>query len=269
MYGGGYGGGYPPQPPMGGGYGGGYPQQPGYPPQGGFPPQGGYPPAGGMPGFPGAAPAGYGGSMGGMPGMPGMGGMGPPGTGMQGMQPPANFANNWYATYYNQMQQAEMADARQWFQSVDTDRSGSITANEIAQITFGGFPLGLETAYRLVRVFDRDRSGTMDFFEYATLHKFMKSLQTAFFAADRDHSGHLDVRELPAALNAAGLQLAPNAVMALARKYAAMPVGFAEFLQLASTVAQCKSLFEWRDVNRTGKLTVDFNTLLELVGEMS
>merc|ERR1712137_574517 len=51
--------------------------------------------------------------------------------------------NNWYAQYYNQIQQAEMQKLQAWFATVDTDRSGSITATELQRVTFGGYTLGL------------------------------------------------------------------------------------------------------------------------------
>merc|ERR1712137_1070474 len=78
----------------------------------------------------------------------------------------AQAQNAWYAQYYNQIQQAEMNKLRAWFASVDSDRSGSISHVELARLTFGGFPLGLDIAIKLVKVFDRDRSGTIEFYEY-------------------------------------------------------------------------------------------------------
>jgi len=46
----------------------------------------------------------------------------------------------------------------------------------------------LKTAVKLIKVFDRDGSGTIDFYEYASLHKFITSLQTAFTTADSVYS---------------------------------------------------------------------------------
>lgn len=113
-----------------------------------------------------------------------------------------------------------------WFRSVDRDNSGSITAHELQMVTFGGFPLGMDIAIKLVKVFDKDRSGTigeslkhspawlppmavscprqhvsvlscvalcqthtltvvLDFFEYASMHKFITLMQQAFTQGDR------------------------------------------------------------------------------------
>jgi Ca2+-binding EF-hand superfamily protein len=49
----------------------------------------------------------------------------------------------------------ERQEAQAWFAAIDRDRSGSITANEIAACTFANTPLGWDTASKLVRVFDK------------------------------------------------------------------------------------------------------------------
>eukprot|EP01091_Cochliopodium_minus_P019845 TRINITY_DN846_c0_g1_i1.p1 TRINITY_DN846_c0_g1~~TRINITY_DN846_c0_g1_i1.p1 ORF type:complete len:144 (-),score=39.69 TRINITY_DN846_c0_g1_i1:319-750(-) len=99
----------------------------------------------------------------------------------QGMQVPPQSFQGWFTVYYNLIQPHEMLEITSWFQSIDRDRSGSITANEIQHCTFGQLPLGFEVAQKLVRVFDKDKSGTIDFYEYAAMHKFLALMQGAFF----------------------------------------------------------------------------------------
>lgn len=140
-----------------------------------------------------------------------------------------------------------MYEIQAWFRSVDRDGSGTITANEIAgstsslfsfcclkrsfnstlSVTFNGVPLGLDVASKLVRVFDRDGNRHIgvnalvhslhgmavltffwpDFYEYAAMHKFLASLQAAFFAADSNRSGTIDANEIYNALTRAGFQV--------------------------------------------------------------
>lgn len=251
MYGQGYGGGYPPQ-------------------GGGYPPQGGYPPASGAFGAPspyGAPPPG---------GLPG----GPPGTVVHQQTttvvtnvgpPPSSFNNNWFSSYYSQIQQQEMYEIQAWFRSVDRDGSGSITSNEIAGITFNGVPLGLDVATKLVRVFDRDGNRSIDFYEYAAMHKFLASLQAAFFAADSDRSGTIDAREIHNALAAAGFQVSLPVVQTfmMVHNKTGYGVNFHQFLLICATIAQGRSLFQWRDSQRSGRITVTLDQLLELVAQMS
>jgi len=193
-------------------------------------------------------------------------------TGYQPMPPPSTgFNNSWFAGYYNQMGNNELYELQSWFQSVDRDRSGSISANELAVVTFNGQPLGYQAAAKMLQVFDRDRSGNISFYEYAALHKFMMVLQNAFFAGDRDRSGRLDGREIHVALGVAGFQLSFNTVQALMRKYDTSGYGitFPDFLLLCATVAQGRSLFELKDTRRTGQLSFNLDQLLELVGLLS
>jgi Ca2+-binding EF-hand superfamily protein len=49
-----------------------------------------------------------------------------------GLAPPPKIANAWYASYFTSMAPHERMEAQAWFQAIDRDRSGHITANEIA-----------------------------------------------------------------------------------------------------------------------------------------
>jgi len=168
------------------------------------------------------------------------------------------------------MNQNELYEIQAWFTSVDLDRSGTITANELAAITFNGVPLGPLVATKLVQVFDKDRSGSIVFYEYAAMHKFLSTLQTSFFASDTDRSGRIDAREIHAALAKTGLQVGLPAVQCLMTKYDKSGYGliFQDFLLLCATIAQGRSLFQWRDTSRTGQISINLDQLLELVGQM-
>jgi hypothetical protein len=57
---------------------------------------------------------------------------GQPAYAQPGLAPPPKIANAWYASYFTSMQPHERMEAQAWFQAIDRDRSGTITANEIA-----------------------------------------------------------------------------------------------------------------------------------------
>jgi hypothetical protein len=90
-----------------------------------------------------------------------------------------------YSQYYTRASTVDTSECQQWFNAVDRDRSGSITPNELQSLSFGGRPLGYPIALKLVKVFDRDRNGNIDFREYVTLHMFLKLMQQAFAQCDR------------------------------------------------------------------------------------
>jgi len=237
------GGGYPPvggmAPPMGGQY---PPVGGGYPPVGGqYPPVGGqYPPVGGM--------------------APPMGGMAPQG-------PPSSF-QGWFTIYYNMIQPHELLEITSWFQAIDKDRSGRITAAEIQSCTFGGVPLGFDLAQKLVRVFDKKRDGQIDFYEYAAMHKFLALMQQAFFAGDIKRNGRLDAREIHIALGVGHMTISYPAIESLYNFYNKDGYGctFQDFLKMCTHIARAKSVFEWEDVGRTGTIAINFEKFLQMTG---
>lgn len=113
-----------------------------------------------------------------------------------------------------------------WFQSVDRDRSGQIDANELSTAIWpGGRQFDKSTINKFLVIFDTDRSGTMSFYEYAALYKYIETLTTAFWYCDRDRSMTLDPTELPTALQQAGYALDVETTNLLKKRYAKPPVG--------------------------------------------
>jgi len=155
-----------------------------------------------------------------------------------------------------------------WFSSVDTDRSGTISANELALLQFGGRPLGFRTAKKLITVFDKRQMGSVDFPEYASLHQFLNKMQSDFFQADRDRSGFLDPNEIFGALQNAGFQLSLPTVQAICNKFDTTPPGqpklglaFENFLQVVAHLAAVRSIFEWNDVQKNGRVTFSYDQM--------
>jgi hypothetical protein len=56
-------------------------------------------------------------------------------------------------------------------------------------VTFDGRPLGFEAALKLVKVFDKDRNGRVDFFEYASMHKFITRVRYVLNRTQTSSSG--------------------------------------------------------------------------------
>eukprot|EP01119_Soliformovum_irregulare_P012326 TRINITY_DN3191_c0_g1_i1.p1 TRINITY_DN3191_c0_g1~~TRINITY_DN3191_c0_g1_i1.p1 ORF type:complete len:319 (+),score=93.62 TRINITY_DN3191_c0_g1_i1:94-957(+) len=241
--------GYPPGP-SGPSYGQPPPQQGNYPPQQGYgqppPQQGGYPPAQGY-----GAPSQYPPSQGYAPSGPSYG------------QPPPQ-QGGWGASLYGAIPPQELQNLQAWFSSVDTDRSGSITCNELANYNLVGRPIGYETASKLIKIFDKQHSGTIEFFEFAALQQFLTKMQQAFFAADSDRSGTLDLREIFGALQVAGFQLTYPTLEALSKKFdntGGRGLTFDQFLHVGAHLATVRSIFEWNDPSHSGRVTFTYDQL--------
>jgi len=190
-------------------------------------------------------------------------------------QPPPQPARpqgpqGWYGHYWAMIQPQEMQVMQQWFQSVDRDRSGSISSQELAQIQFSGKPLGVSVATKLIKVFDRDHSGSIDFNEYAVLHKFLTMMQNAFFTADRDRSGTIDPPEILQGLQQAGFSLSMATVQAYGKKFDPNGKGldFPNFLWMCSHLAHCRSIFEWNDTQRRNQIVLSYDALCHIAVDL-
>lgn len=61
-------------------------------------------------------------------------------------------------------------------------------------------------------MFDRDKSGTINFQEFGALWKYIQDWQTTFRSYDRDNSGSIDQNELKTALTSFGMPLYPHLI---------------------------------------------------------
>ena len=57
-------------------------------------------------------------------------------------------------------------------------------------------PFNPETVRLMIGMFDRDRSGTINFQEFGALWKYVNDWQTTFRSYDKDNSGSIDRQEL-------------------------------------------------------------------------
>eukprot|EP00005_Dracoamoeba_jomungandri_P004042 CAMPEP_0174250546 /NCGR_PEP_ID=MMETSP0439-20130205/687_1 /TAXON_ID=0 /ORGANISM="Stereomyxa ramosa, Strain Chinc5" /LENGTH=291 /DNA_ID=CAMNT_0015330655 /DNA_START=20 /DNA_END=895 /DNA_ORIENTATION=+ len=273
-------GGYPPQqggyPPQQGGYSpqqGGYPpQQGGYPPpQSGYPPpQSGYPPQqGGYPPQQGGYPpqSGYPPQQGGYPPQSGFGqGQGQGGHGQGQGQGGGGFCDQMY----NQINQQRMLELRGWFGAVDRDKSGSISARELMTMKWpGGKTFTLGTCQDLMKVFDTDKSGEIDFHEYAALHQFVGQMCGSFNMFDTDRSGRIDSEELGRALNQCGFPFGPETVRILSQKFGkkalkGYQLDLDQYVSMCAFLGCVKTTFEAKDAQRRGVVPFNFDQLLTI-----
>jgi len=130
--------------------------------------------------------------------------------------------------------------------------------------TAAGF--SLETSKKLVKVFDSDGSGNIGFYEYASLHRFVTSLQQAFNAFDRDRSGTLEFSECQQALSQGGFFVSPNTMNKVFRRFASTPSGikFEDFIQMCAFLGQVRSLFTTADYDRDGWIQLNLDSFMDL-----
>merc|ERR1739848_334867 len=154
--------------------------------------------------------------------------------------------NTWFAQYYQGLQQQQLQQFAAWFTAIDTDRNGTLDAQELTRIQFAGKSITINTAVVLIKAFDKDSSGNISFWEYTALHLFIMRLQQSFVAADSDRSGTIGWHEIQTALAHAGFTLEPAAVQMLMAKFGAPGAGgqmtFEGYLAMAAHLAHLKSV---------------------------
>jgi len=221
-------------------------------------------------------------SYGGYGGAPQYGQRGPPGPpggaggfsmgGMPGGPPPGADPQLW-----------------SWFSSVDTDRSGHVSAPELQRALINGdwTPFDLDTVKLLMNIFDTDRSGTIGFNEFAGLWKYIKDWQGVFRHFDRDNSGSIDGVELSNALAQFGYNLSPPLLTLLERKYglkgstsdtrapafpgAAPPsagITFDRFVRACVVVKQITEAFSRIDTDHDGWVQINYDQFMRTVLEL-
>lgn len=280
-----------------GGYGQQRPPAPNYgqpPNQYGGPPQGGYgaPPGSGY-GVPpqgqsyGAAPGqGYGGPPGQSYGAPPPGqGYGappgqnygsPPGQGYgappsQGYGAPPGQAPGYGRGPPSQPPPGINPELWTWFQAVDADHSGKITATELQQALMNGnwSPFNPETCRLMIGMFDRDRSGTIDVNEFAALWKYIQDWKACFDRFDQDRSGNIDANELGTAFQTFGYRLTPQfsqlVVRVFDRRRGGVSIEFDDFIQACVMLKTLTDKFRVKDTNQSGNINISYEEFLEMV----
>jgi len=178
---------------------------------------------------------------------------------------------------YQQSSQA-VADTQlwEWFQAVDSDRSGSITVNELQSALVNGnwSKFDLDTVKMLMNIFDTDRSGSIGFKEFSGLWKYIADWQNVFRHFDSDHSGSIEGRELAEALRSFGYNLSPPLLTLVEHKYASgsaagfgPPPGitFDRFVRACVVVKTLTEAFQRADNDRDGWVQLNYEQFMKIV----
>ncbi|RWW35463.1 hypothetical protein BHE74_00059604 [Ensete ventricosum] len=75
---------------------------------------------------------------------------------------------------------------REWFERVDSNRSGNITALQLqGALSVGNLDFSLSIVQQMIRMYDFDGNGTMNFEEFLALNKFLLKVQNLFTVLER------------------------------------------------------------------------------------
>lgn len=162
---------------------------------------------------------------------------------------------------------------RQWFQQIDTDRSGELTAAELQRaLQLGNLNYGLNDVDQMIRAFDTRGRRKLNMQEFERLHQFLCSIQSSFFYFDKDRSGSLSGPEVMQALQHAGFNLDQPVLYSMMQKYDPDVSGtltLDEYIRMCLFLQSCVRTFSAFDAQRQGRITMDFNQFVYACSHIS
>lgn len=165
---------------------------------------------------------------------------------------------------------ADQAYLQGVFQNVDRDRSGAIGATELQSALSNGTwkPFNPETVRMMIGMFDRDRSGTINFGEFVSLWNYITEWLNCFRGFDKDGSGSIDRRELQEALVRFGYRLSEPTMTVLLTKFdrdGKGSINFDDFIQCCVTLQTLTAAFRHHDTDQDGWIRISYEDFLKLV----
>ena len=153
---------------------------------------------------------------------------------------------------------------RAWFDAVDQDHSGKISERElVAALSNAGMAFSHETAGRMIRMFDRQGDGQINFQEFGQLHQFITNMTNAFRQRDRSGDGLLEGNEVRAALRDGGYMIAEPTFQLMMRKFDREKRGglkLDDYIELSICIGTARNVFGFYDQARAGQVTFNFDT---------
>jgi Ca2+-binding EF-hand superfamily protein len=153
------------------------------------------------------------------------------------------------------------------FGAVDKDRSGELTEAELRTALVNGdwTPFDPHTVRMMIRMFDTNKSGTVNFDEFCGLWGFLSAWRALFDRFDQDHSGSISFAEFNEALIAFGYRLSQQFVALLYRTYdrdGRNALSFDLFVQACISLKRMTDVFKKYDEDRDGYITLSFEEFL-------
>ncbi|KAH7835168.1 hypothetical protein Vadar_023510 [Vaccinium darrowii] len=157
------------------------------------------------------------------------------------------------------------ATLREWFDRVDSDKTGSITAAQLKRaFAVGNLEFSVSIVQQMIRMYDFDRNGHMSFEEFLALNKFLLKVQHAFSDLERGR-GHLVHDDVYEGLVKIGFSLDSPAFYTVCESFDQRKNGrfrLDDFISLCIFVQSSRNLFNSFDTSKQGRVTLDLNQFI-------
>ncbi|KAL6346781.1 hypothetical protein AAG906_002897 [Vitis piasezkii] len=155
-----------------------------------------------------------------------------------------------------------MENLREWFNRVDSEKTGSITATQLkTTLAVGNLEFPLSIVQQMIRMYDFDKNGTMNFQEFVALNKFLLKVQQAFADLERGR-GFLVPDEVYEGLVKIGFSLDSPAFYTVCESFDQKKNGrfrLDDFISLCIFIQSARNLFNSFDTAKQGRVTLDLN----------
>ncbi|XP_055346336.1 sorcin-like isoform X2 [Paramacrobiotus metropolitanus] len=131
---------------------------------------------------------------------------------------PSFFANSRLPQW---QQEEEERELRMWFENVDENNDGHITAEELrmALLNDNWTPFNMDTIKMMLKMFDKNSNDRIEFEEFAGLKRYVQEWKKVFDQYDDDHSGTIDVNEIQQAFQGMGYTFSHPFCATLCRRF--------------------------------------------------
>ncbi|XP_050313222.1 peflin [Anthonomus grandis grandis] len=155
----------------------------------------------------------------------------------------------------------------QWFQSVDRDRSGEISWQELqsALVNAEGRNFNEVACRLMIGMFDKDKTGTINANEFQQLYNYINEWLTTFRMYDKDQSGNIEEAELTQAFQQMGYRFTPEFMTFLIQRsdlkdHKKMSID--QFIVTCIQIQRFTEAFRTKDTERAGVITIGFEEYL-------
>jgi Ca2+-binding EF-hand superfamily protein len=165
-------------------------------------------------------------------------------------------------------------EVQNFFNMVDTDRSGKIDATKLQSVLVNGKGqnFSMTVCTMMISMFDLDRSGTIDVYEFEKLYNYVNQWLSVFKTYDRDQSGAIEEPELAQALTQMGFRFSPEFIRFLIAKNDPAnkrEISVDQFIVLCVQIQRFTEAFRARDSEQRGTISIGFEDFLNLALSMS
>ncbi|OJJ48610.1 hypothetical protein ASPZODRAFT_158283 [Penicilliopsis zonata CBS 506.65] len=160
------------------------------------------------------------------------------------------------------------------FRAANSSHSGALTELELGSALVNGdfSSFHPKTVKMMIRMFDRNGSGTISFDEFVSLWRYLAAWRELFERFDEDRSGRISLTEFEKALVAFGYRLSQPFVTVLFSTFEAKGrqvaghnapgMSFDLFVQACISLRRMTDVFKRYDDDRDGYITVSFEEFL-------